>query len=232
MKPAPMLHSELTKRLMDFENTTPKLLSAYIGKMIRDTAGGVIEEGGVIPGQIIPVDDPTRIIDPASDAGELMRAATRVGTGFRFSEKSRKELNGVNPDLVNCVSVALAYYTRIDFIVHDGIRTKAEQALYVQRGTSKTMKSKHLDGLAVDLVPIIGGVPKWDWTGCYEIACAMDKAATELGYADRITWGGAWDKTLDQFGGEAAAYAQAVEDYKRRHPGPDFIDGPHFEIRP
>lgn len=153
-------------------------------------------------------------------------------TGFVLGKASLAELKGVNDDLQKCVRLALGYYTAIDFRVFDGIRTLTEQAGYVKAGTSKTMKSKHLQGLAVDLVPIIGGVLKWDWVGCYEIAKAMDRAATELGIAHRITWGGAWDKQLDDFGGEAAAYAQAVEDYKRRHPGPDFIDGPHFEILP
>lgn len=149
-----------------------------------------------------------------------------------LGKASLAELQGVNPDLVKCVSLALGYYTAIDFRVFDGIRTIDEQRKYVKAGTSKTMKSKHLDGLAVDLVPIIGGVLKWDWVGCYEIAKAMDAAATELGIADRITWGGAWDRQLDDFHGDASAYAQAVQDYKLRHPGPDFIDGPHFEIRP
>jgi peptidoglycan L-alanyl-D-glutamate endopeptidase CwlK len=57
----------------------------------------------------------------------------------------------------------------------------------------------------------------------------MDLAATELGYANRIIWGGAWDKTLAQYGGDASKYAEEVANYRRRNPGPDFIDGPHFE---
>ena len=171
----------------------------------------------------------TRI--PEGVAIESMIGVAGGVTGFKFGAKSLKELTGVNPDLVRCAGLALTKYSRVDYTVYDGIRNKTEQAHYVKIGTSKTMKSKHLDGLAVDLVPIIGGIPKWDWTGCYEIAFAMDQAATELGMADRITWGGCWDKTLDEYGGSASQYIAAVEAYKVRHNGPDFIDGPHFEIR-
>lgn len=151
-------------------------------------------------------------------------------SGFVLGPKSLRELEGVNPVLVECVHRAIQL-TEVDFRVYDGIRTKAEQERMVSRGVSKTMDSKHLTGHAVDLVPIIDGILKWDWEGCYAIACAMDQAATELGVAHRITWGAAWDKTLDQYGGEKIAYAKEVLAYANRHPGKDFLDGPHFQIK-
>lgn len=192
-------------------------------KILYASRGGVVEEGGQL---VEPVETaPGESITPTA-------APPLPKTGFILGKKSLGELKGVNADLVKCVQLALGYYTRIDFQVFDGIRTLEEQKRYVAAGTSKTLRSKHLEGLAVDLVPVIGGVLKWDWVGCYEIACAMDRAAHELGIADRITWGGAWDRRLDSYGGEAAAYAAQVEAYKVRHPGPDFIDGPHFEILP
>lgn len=151
-------------------------------------------------------------------------------SGFVLGPKSLRELEGVNPVLVECVHRAIQL-TEVDFRVYDGIRTKEEQARMVSRGASKTMDSKHLTGHAVDLVPLIGGILKWDWEGCYAIAYAMDQAATELGVAHRITWGAAWDKTLDQYGGEKIAYAKEVLAYANRHPGKDFLDGPHFQIK-
>lgn len=149
-------------------------------------------------------------------------------TAFKFGAASTKELQGVKSELVTVTHLALSLSTQ-DFMVFDGIRTWKEQAEHVRRGTSKTMRSKHLDGLAVDLVPYINGGPKWDWEGCYKIAWAMDQAATQLGFAGNIRWGGAWDRVLSDFGGDFSDYIQEVNEYMNRHKGPDFIDGPHFE---
>lgn len=164
---------------------------------------------------------------PAPVAQNTASASAKV-SGFRFGKGSEKELVGVHETLVKVTRRALELCD-IDFVVFDGIRTYKEQQQHVRNGTSKTMASKHLDGLAVDLVPYIGGKPTWDWNGCYRIALAMDSAATELGVANRIRWGGAWDRTLADFGGDSTAYKAEVDAYVSRHPGPDFIDGPHFE---
>ena len=45
-------HSELTKLLIDLEHTTPKLLPAFIGKVIQATSAGVVREGGLLPENI------------------------------------------------------------------------------------------------------------------------------------------------------------------------------------
>lgn len=158
-------------------------------------------------------------------------AAEVVGTGFVWGKRSKAELEGVRRELVECATLALMKYSRIDFMCFDGLRTREEQARHVRNGVSRTMNSKHLIGDAVDLVPIIDGVPKWDWDGCYEVACAMDAAATELGYSNRIVWGGAWDRTLADYGGDAKEYAAEVQRYRQRNPGKTFVDGPHFEWR-
>lgn len=150
-------------------------------------------------------------------------------SGFKLGAASLKELEGVDSLLVSVVKLAITL-TEQDFTVYDGIRTVKEQMNHVQNGTSKTMQSKHLDGLAVDLVPWINGKPVWDWDGCYKIAMAMDMAATQLGCAALIRWGGAWDRKLSDFGGNVDSYKDEVAAYQRRHAGPDFLDGPHFEI--
>ena len=81
---------------------------------------------------------------------------------FVLGAKSRAELQGVDPDLVRVVERAIAI-TPVDFTVHDGIRTVAEQKRYVAEGVSWTMRSRHLEGKAVDLVPWINGKPRWEW---------------------------------------------------------------------
>jgi peptidoglycan L-alanyl-D-glutamate endopeptidase CwlK len=180
------------------------------------------------PAEIYEISSSTQ--DTASDPG-IAAATVQRDSGFKLGASSQRELVGVNEDLVEVTVLALRYSLQ-DFTVYDGLRTVKEQQTHVKNGTSRTMQSKHLLGLAVDLVPWINGAPVWDWDGCYKIACAMDLAATELGVAHRITWGGAWDRKLSDFGGDPFAYAKEVQAYKERHAGKDFIDGPHFEILP
>lgn len=182
---------------------------------------------GQILGRIQPA---AAVVTPIPNA-PIATPAVPGGTGFEWSARSKRELEGVRRELVECATLALMKYSTIDFMCFDGLRTEAEQRQHIRNGVSKTMNSKHLIGDAVDLVPIIGGIPKWDWDGCYQIACAMDAAATELGFANRIVWGGAWDRTLAQYGGDAKEYAAEVQKYRDRNPGRDFIDGPHFEWR-
>ena len=151
---------------------------------------------------------------------------------YSLGQRSLAQLVGVHPLLVNVVHRAIAITTQ-DFTVQEGLRSIATQKLYVQKGVSKTMASKHLkqaDGLghAVDLVPWINGQPRWEWDPIWNIAQAVDQASTELGV--KLTWGAVWDRRMDQYGGGAAALKAEVEAYKKRHPGPDFLDGPHYQL--
>lgn len=73
-----------------------------------------------------------------------------------------KELNGIHQMLAKTV---LDISSKVDFRVIDGLRTKTEQMKYLDKGTSKTLKSFHLYGLAVDLVPVVGGTLTWDVRG-------------------------------------------------------------------
>ena len=163
--------------------------------------------------------------------GILPPRQTKPASGFRLSEQSLKRAEGVNEKLVQCAKLAI-HLSLVDFGIFEGLRTAEHQRELVNKGASRTMQSKHIQGLALDLVPWIGGKFVWDWDGCAKIAFAMDQAATELGIAHRITWGGAWDRKLSDYGGRLELYMQEVEKYKARHAGSDFIDGPHFEILP
>jgi len=152
---------------------------------------------------------------------------------FRLGTGSLEELKGVHPILVGVVKRTIEI-TTVDFTVHDGLRTRAQQQSYVDRGVSKTMNSKHLPqedgyGHAVDLVPYIEGKLRWEWKPIFHIACAFDQAATE--HNVRIRWGGVWDRIMLDYGGSPEAIEKAVAEYCRRHPGPDFIDGPHYELK-
>lgn len=146
---------------------------------------------------------------------------------FTLGKKSLSELKGVHPDLVAVVQRAIELTVQ-DFSVHDGIRTVEEQKKLVAGGVSKTMKSRHLTGHAVDLVPYINNKLRWEWEPIYKIADAVRTAAEELGIP--IRWGGAWDRSLT---GTDELPEDMVADYtaRRRKAGKRaFIDGPHYEL--
>jgi len=152
---------------------------------------------------------------------------------FHLGQQSLSELNGVHPDMVRVVKRAIQISTQ-DFTVYDGARTLEEQKEFVRRGVSKTMRSRHLvqkDGYghAVDLVPWINGQARWEWGAIWPIAVSMAKASKELQI--EIIWGGVWDRKMSSYkSGSVAGLKAAVEDYKERHSGADFLDGPHFQL--
>jgi peptidoglycan L-alanyl-D-glutamate endopeptidase CwlK len=156
-------------------------------------------------------------------------AASKAPPKFVLGKSSLSKFNGVKESLVQIVQRAIEITTQ-DFTVFEGLRTVERQRTLVATHMSKTMKSKHITGDAVDLVPYIDGAPKWDWDGCYKIACAMGQAALELGVADKLVWGAVWDAPMSHYGFNADNIKGAVEAYKERHPGPDFLDGPHFQL--
>lgn len=146
---------------------------------------------------------------------------------YSLGKKSLDRLSGVHPDLVAVVKRAIEI-TEQDFAVHEGVRSRARQEQLFKAGASKTMDSRHITGHAVDLVPYVGGQLRWEWKPTFSIAVAVDRAATELGVP--IRWGGVWDRLMTEYGGSPAALQREVDAYCARHPGPDFIDGPHFEL--
>ena len=117
-----------------------------------------------------------------------------------LDERSLKRLEGVHPDLVAVVKAA-AEVTEVDFIVTEGLRSKERQEQLVRAGASKTLKSRHLTGHAVDLAAKVGNEVRWDWPLYHKLAAAMKDSAATLGI--EIEWGGDWKS---------------------------FPDGPHFQL--
>jgi len=136
---------------------------------------------------------------------------TRKATGFNLSKRSRDKLARVHPDLKKVVELALTMYTKEDFAVICGIRTRTEQRRLVQKGASQTMNSRHLPNgqgfaRAVDLAWWKDGAISWntdnlksfyaldhsaDYKGYQAIGVAMKTAAKELNIP--IRWGADWD---------------------------------------
>ena len=108
---------------------------------------------------------------------------------FKLSSRSLGRLDGVDEKLSNVVKKAIGYST-VDFGVIQGLRSVEEQKELVARGLSKTMKSKHLEGRAVDLMAYLNGRACWEINVYDEIADAMKQAAIEEDV--HIRWGAAW----------------------------------------
>ena len=103
-----------------------------------------------------------------------------------FSERSEQHLAEIHDDLYEVVFLA-RLISEVPFEITDGLRTIEEQRHYYETGRSKTMKSKHLEGLAVDVVPT---PVSWEPEAFYPIAEAMEQAADILDTP--IVWGGDW----------------------------------------
>lgn len=193
------------------------------------TRNGVLAERSRRPSTILSEAGitPTELPTPA------IGQTKQIDSGFRFGKQSQENLKGVRPELVSVAELAIKLSTQ-DFMIFDGLRTIEEQKRLLATGMTKTLKSYHLRqasgyGHAIDCVPVVGSIPKWDWELTYPVVWAIDQAATQLGVADRIVWGGAWDRRLSDFGGSEDAYRAECRLYAARHPGTDFIDGPHFQ---
>jgi len=147
---------------------------------------------------------------------------------FRLSERSMSTLQGVDEQLVATVKLAILT-TKIDFGVICGIRTMEEQRVLVEKGASKTMRSKHLDGKAVDLMAYIGSRGSWELNLYDDLADAMQEAAVETGAI--LRWGAAWHiPDIRQWNGTMEDAMNEYVDLRRSEGKRPFIDGPHFEI--
>ena len=147
---------------------------------------------------------------------------------FKLSDRSLRNLQGVDEQLVATVNLAIVL-TKIDFGVICGLRTMEEQRVLVDKGASKTMRSKHLDGNAVDLMAYIGSRASWELNLYDDIADAMKQAAVETGAV--LSWGAAWHiPDIRQWNGTMENAMDAYIDLRRSEGKRPFIDGPHFEL--
>lgn len=119
--------------------------------------------------------------------------------------RSERNLQGVHPDLAAIVREAMDRLNQrndgLGAIVIEGVRTTVRQAELVKAKASRTMRSRHLTGHAVDLMATVNGEGRWDWPLYPRVAAVVKGVAKERGIP--LVWGGDW-KAL--------------------------VDGPHFEL--
>jgi len=147
---------------------------------------------------------------------------------FKLSSRSEGRLEGINPQLIEVVKTAITL-TKVDFGVTCGMRTVEEQEKLVASGASQTMKSKHLEGRAVDLVAYIGPNVTWSLNKYDELADAMAAAAKQKGVA--LKWGAAWTVgNIADWDGSMEDAMNTYVDVRRSQGRRPFIDAPHFEM--
>ena len=147
---------------------------------------------------------------------------------FKLSQRSLDRLEGVDDRLVAVVKYAIAI-TKVDFGVTCGLRTIEEQRQLVAKGASQTMRSKHIEGHAVDLVAYIGSRVSWELSVYDDIADAMKEGAQQVGLP--IRWGAAWNiPDLREWQTTSEAAMNHYIDARRAEGRRPFIDAPHFEI--
>ena len=147
---------------------------------------------------------------------------------FSLSSRSLAKLEGVDKTLVEVVKKAIEK-TKIDFGVTFGMRTVEEQTALVAAGRSQTMKSKHLDGRAVDLMAYVDGKGCWELNVYDDLCDAMKDAAEELDIS--VKWGAAWSEgDIRTYPGTAEEAMMTYIDLRRSEGRRPFIDGPHFEL--
>lgn len=125
---------------------------------------------------------------------------------FKFSVRSENNLIGVNPVLVEVARRALEI-TEVDFIVIEGLRSPERQQELYKSGKSKTLKSNHLIGDAIDVIPV---KTTWDVEEFRPVLRAFATAASELGV--KLRFGVNWKNNPDL------------------PPSSSFIDAPHIEL--
>jgi peptidoglycan L-alanyl-D-glutamate endopeptidase CwlK len=139
---------------------------------------------------------------------------------FILGKQSKENLKGVDPYLIAVVVNAIRI-SSVDFTVREGLRSiERQKQLYAQGRTvlgnivTWTLKSKHIDGEAVDLYPFVDGKVLVDDSietkkKFVLIRNAMFNSATLIGV--KIRWGRDWDSDGN--------YEEKGE-----------YDGPHFEL--
>jgi len=147
---------------------------------------------------------------------------------YKLGKGSLAKLEGIDERMIAVVKYAIGV-TKQDFSVICGMRTIEEQKVLVAKGASQTMKSKHIDGLAVDLMAYVDGA-RWELNLYDEIADAMAEAAREVDVP--IVWGASWSvPNIAQYSeGSMEDAMNGYIDLRRSQGRRPFIDGPHFQL--
>lgn len=107
-----------------------------------------------------------------------------------FGKRSKKRMQGVDFRLQAVFNEVIKDF---DCTIIEGLRSEERQKELLKKGATKTLKSKHLEGRAMDVAPY---PIDWDnrdrfhYFGGYVLG-----VASQMGY--NIRWGGDWDSDTE-----------------------------------
>lgn len=118
-----------------------------------------------------------------------------------FTHKSMLLLSSIDFRLAAIVMIAAAQWqkdTGTEIRVTSGKRTEEEQRALLAAGATKTMKSHHRDGRAVDLAIIREGKAVWELEQYRRLDRYMQAASLIIGLDEGdLVWGGHWTTLRD-----------------------------------
>ena len=130
----------------------------------------------------------------------------------KLGKRSLSRLMGVDPRLV---TLCHAVVKDFDITIIEGLRDLETQKKYVKEGKSKTLKSKHLEGRAIDIAPY---PVDWDNLARFDFLAGMMYAYANM-MGVKIRWGGDFDQDL-MFGTKGKTKGKET-----------FKDLVHFELK-
>lgn len=115
----------------------------------------------------------------------------------KLNATSITRMRGVDPNLIALAKMAREI-SPIPFEISEGLRTAERQRYLVRTGKSRTMKSYHLRGKAIDFVAMPDDKVSWSLPDYKTIVeKAFKPAAKQLGLTDKITYGIYWKSIVD-----------------------------------
>lgn len=110
-----------------------------------------------------------------------------------LTERTKRNIKGVDPCLVAVILAAVREWQSKGGAVEviEGLRSLQRQRQLYAVGKSQTLKSKHIEGRAVDVLVNRG----WVFADYRAFADVVKRKAAEAGV--RVTWGGDWKTFKD-----------------------------------
>lgn len=109
-----------------------------------------------------------------------------------LTDADRRKLVGVDARLVQ-LAERLAEVSPIGFRITEGVRTLERQRQLFGKKKTKTLKSKHLTGRAIDVAPLVQGRVSWEWEHYTPLIKAAKQVARDMGLRVKFGYDWGWD---------------------------------------